>query len=49
MAGWSEDHVAAMGFSTASLVGSGEKPGTDPWIGQPACCGLCQEPFSREQ
>jgi hypothetical protein len=18
---------------------------TDPWIDQPACCGLCQEPF----
>jgi hypothetical protein len=29
----------------ASLAGLGEKLGTDPWIGQPACCGLCQEPF----
>jgi hypothetical protein len=33
---------------TASLVGLGEKLGTDPWIDQPACYGLCQEPlFSR--
>jgi hypothetical protein len=24
----------------ASLAGSGEKLGTDPWIGQPTCCGL---------
>jgi hypothetical protein len=31
--------------STASLVGSGEKLDTDPRIGQPACCGLCQKPF----
>jgi hypothetical protein len=30
---------------TASLVGSGEKPGTDPQIGQLACHGLCLEPF----
>jgi hypothetical protein len=30
---------------TTSLVGSGEKLGTDPWVGQPACCGLCQKPF----
>jgi hypothetical protein len=30
---------------TASLVGSREKLGMDPWIGQPVCCGLCQEPF----
>jgi hypothetical protein len=29
----------------ASLAGSGEKLGTDPRIGQPACCGLCWEPF----
>jgi hypothetical protein len=28
-----------------SLAGSGEKLGTDPRIGQPVCCGLCQEPF----
>jgi hypothetical protein len=30
---------------TASLVGSGEKLGTDPWVGQPTCCGLCRQPF----
>jgi hypothetical protein len=29
----------------ASLAGSGEKLGTDLRIGQPLCCGLCQEPF----
>jgi hypothetical protein len=29
----------------ASLVGSGEKLGMDPRIGQPTCCGLCREPF----
>jgi hypothetical protein len=35
-----------LGFAPiASLVGSGEKLGMDPWIGQLACCGLCQEPF----
>jgi hypothetical protein len=35
-----------LGFApTASLVGSGEKVGTDPWIGQPTCCGLCREHF----
>jgi hypothetical protein len=35
-----------LGFTpTALLVGSGEKLGTDPRIGQPACCGLCREPF----
>jgi hypothetical protein len=35
-----------LGFApTASMVGSGEVLGTDPWIGQPACCGLCREPF----
>jgi hypothetical protein len=35
-----------LGFaSTASMAGSGEKLDTDPRIGQPACCGLCQEPF----
>jgi hypothetical protein len=27
------------------LVGSVEKLGTDPRIGQPACCELCREPF----
>jgi hypothetical protein len=26
-------------------VGSREKLYTDPWIGQPTRCGLCQEPF----
>jgi hypothetical protein len=32
-----------LGFApTASLVGLGEKLGTDPRIGQPACCGLYQ-------
>jgi hypothetical protein len=31
-------------FSTASMVGSGEKLGTDPWITQPGR-GLCREPF----
>jgi hypothetical protein len=30
---------------TASLVDSGEKLGTDPWVGQLTCCGLCQESF----
>jgi hypothetical protein len=30
---------------TALLVGLGEKLGTDPWIGLPACNELCQEPF----
>jgi hypothetical protein len=30
---------------TASLVGLGEKLGTDPRIGQLVCCGLCREPF----
>jgi hypothetical protein len=27
------------------MASSGEKLGTDPRIGKPACCGLCQEPF----
>jgi hypothetical protein len=27
------------------MAALGEKLGTDPWIGQPACCRLCQEPF----
>jgi hypothetical protein len=31
--------------STSSLVGLGEKLGMDPQIGQPMCCGLCQELF----
>jgi hypothetical protein len=30
---------------TASMALLGEKMGTDPWIGQPACFGLCQETF----
>jgi hypothetical protein len=35
-----------LGFaSTASLVGSGKKLGTDSRIGQPARYGLCWEPF----
>jgi hypothetical protein len=35
-----------LGFApTASLAGSEEKLGTDPWIGQPVRCGLCREPF----
>jgi hypothetical protein len=39
-------HQQKVGFApTASLVGSGEKLGTDPWIGQSSCCGLCWEPF----
>jgi hypothetical protein len=29
----------------ASMAGSGEKLGTNPWIGQLWCCGLYQEPF----
>jgi hypothetical protein len=29
----------------ASLAGSEEKLGMDPRIDQPACCGLCREPF----
>jgi hypothetical protein len=30
---------------TASISVLGKKLGTDPRISQPACCGLCQEPF----
>jgi hypothetical protein len=37
--------IDVLTFSTASLVGSGEKLGTGPRIGQSACCGLCWEPF----
>jgi hypothetical protein len=34
------------GFTpTASMAGSGEKVGTESWIGQSSCCGLCQELF----
>jgi hypothetical protein len=32
-------------FPTASLTIVGEKLGTDPWISQLACCGLCRELF----
>jgi hypothetical protein len=32
----------------ASLVGSGEKLGMDPRIGQPVCYGFCWEPFFSE-
>jgi hypothetical protein len=39
-------HQQKVGFApTASLVGSGEKLGTDPRFGQPSYCGLCREPF----
>jgi hypothetical protein len=39
-------HQQMLGFApTALMVGSGEKLCTDPRIGQPTCCGLCQEPF----
>jgi hypothetical protein len=35
-----------LGFTpTASLIGLGGKLGTDSRIGQPTCCGLCQEPL----
>jgi hypothetical protein len=35
-----------LGFApTASMIGSGEKLGTDPWIGQATCCRLYWEPF----
>jgi hypothetical protein len=35
-----------LGFApTASMIGSGEKLGTDSWISQPACCGFYQGPF----
>jgi hypothetical protein len=34
------------GFApTTSIAALGEKLGTDPRIGQPACCGLYREPF----
>jgi hypothetical protein len=32
-------------FPHCSLAVVGEKLGTDPRIGRPSCCGLCQEPF----
>jgi hypothetical protein len=31
------------------MAGSREKMDTDPRIDQPVRCGLCQEPFFREQ
>jgi hypothetical protein len=35
-----------VGFApTTSTAVLGEKLGTDLWIGQLACYGLCQEPF----
>jgi hypothetical protein len=35
-----------LGFApTILMIGSGEKLGTDPRIGQPTCSGLCREPF----
>jgi hypothetical protein len=37
--------VKSLAYAPASLAGSGEKLGTDPRIDQPACCGLCREPF----
>jgi hypothetical protein len=40
------DRQQKVGFiPTTSLVDSGEKLGMDPRIDQPACCGLCREPF----
>jgi hypothetical protein len=34
------------GFApTTSMAASVEKLGTDPWIDQSSCCGLCREPF----
>jgi hypothetical protein len=42
----SSHHQQILGFApTASMVGSREKLGTDPQIGQSVCCGLCWEPF----
>jgi hypothetical protein len=31
------------------MAGSGENLGMDSQIDRSLCCGLCQEPFSREQ
>jgi hypothetical protein len=40
------DRQQEVGFAlTASLVGLGEKLGTDLRIDQPLCCELYQEPF----
>jgi hypothetical protein len=34
------------GFTpTASMASSGERLGTDKWISQSSCYGLCWEPF----
>jgi hypothetical protein len=42
-------HQQKVGFApTASLVGSGEKLGMDPWISQLSSYRLCQEPFFSE-
>jgi hypothetical protein len=42
----SSHHQQMLDFApTTSLVGSGEKLGMDPRIGQLACCELCREPF----
>jgi hypothetical protein len=30
---------------TTSMAVLGDKLGTNPWIGQPMCCGLGREPF----
>jgi hypothetical protein len=39
-------HQQEVGYApTASLVGFREKLGMNPRIGQPSCCGLCQESF----
>jgi hypothetical protein len=32
-------------FPTVSLAVVGERLGTDSWIGQPTCCGMCRELF----
>jgi hypothetical protein len=40
------DRQQKVGFApTASLVGSGEKLGTNSRISQPTCCGLSRESF----
>jgi hypothetical protein len=40
-----QSSIEAWLFPTASLAVVGEKLGTNPWIGQPSCYGLCREPF----
>jgi hypothetical protein len=37
--------IEAWLFPMISLAIVEEKLGTDPWIGQPSCCGLGREPF----